>query len=254
MVTTIYDFISWPFYAAIQRPRKRLRASREDKASLVSREGGLTYRSAVPINYLHLELNQNNICTLEQAFTYALKKHGKNRCLGSREIINEEDETQPNGKVFKKLVMGDYIWKTYAEVDKLAACFSTGLELLGLKPRDRIAIFADTRAEWLIAAMAAFRINLTVVTLYATLGDEAVEHGLNQTEVKYVLTTHDLLPKFKSILKNVPNVKTMIYMEDPLHKTEVSGFKEGVLIHSFCDVIATGNRDKRRISLIKGIC
>jgi len=78
------------------------------------------------------------------------------------------------------------------------------------------------------------------VTLYATLGDEAVIHGINQTEVEYVVTSHDLLPKFKTILPHTPTVKQMIYMEDPLKKGDTTGFKEGVKIHSYCDILTLG--------------
>ena len=30
--------------------------------------------------------------------------------------MGEEDEVQPNGKMFKKLELGDYRWMTYEEV------------------------------------------------------------------------------------------------------------------------------------------
>ena len=36
-----------------------------------------------------------------------------------------------------------------------------------------------------------------VVTLYATLGEEAIIHGINESEVSFVITSADLLPKFK---------------------------------------------------------
>jgi long-chain acyl-CoA synthetase len=80
-----------------------------------------------------------------------------------------------------------------------------------------------------------------VVTLYATLGEDAVIHGLNETGCEYVLTSHELLPKFRhSILQNSPTVKHLIYMEDPLKTTDTSGFPPGVQVHSFCDIIALG--------------
>ena len=55
---------------------------------------------------------------------------------------------------------------------------------------------------------------LIQVTLYANLGDDAIVHGINQTEVTHVITTHDLLPKFKSVLQRTPSVKVMIFLED----------------------------------------
>ena len=42
-----------------------------------------------------------------------------------------------------------------------------------------------------------------VVTLYATLGDEAIIYGINETEVTHVITSGDLLPKFKVCVRVV---------------------------------------------------
>jgi len=35
------------------------------------------------------------------------------------------------------------------------------------------------------------------VTLYATLGDEAIVHGISETECSIVITSNELLPKFQ---------------------------------------------------------
>lgn len=80
-----------------------------------------------------------------------------------------------------------------------------------------------------------------VVTLYATLGEEAIAHGINETEVSIVITSHDLLPKFKNILQYTPRVKTLIYMEDQLAKTNTSGYKDDVEIISFKSVLQRGS-------------
>lgn len=81
-----------------------------------------------------------------------------------------------------------------------------------------------------------------MVTLYATLGDDGVVHGVNQTEVEMIVTSHELLPKFRNILKECPSVKHIVYMEDPLHKTDTSGFPSHVSIYSFCEVIEMGSK------------
>jgi Long-chain acyl-CoA synthetases (AMP-forming) len=79
-----------------------------------------------------------------------------------------------------------------------------------------------------------------VVTIYATLGEEAIAHGINETEVSVVITSHDLLPKFRNILSKTPKVQKLIYMEDQLAKTDVSGYKSGVDIIPFSEVLKTG--------------
>lgn len=127
--------------------------------------------------------------------------------------------------LFFQYKMGDYRWKSFNDIDKLASSFGRGLAELGMKPRNNIVIFAETRAEWMIAAHACFKQNFTVVTIYATLGDEAIAHGINETEVDTVITSHELLPKFKRLLDMVPEVKKIIYMEDQLKPTSTRGYK-----------------------------
>lgn len=81
---------------------------------------------------------------------------------------------------------------------------------------------------------------LVVVTLYATLGDDAIAHGINETEVTTVITSYDLMPKFQKILEHTPRVNTLIYMEDQLKELDTSGYKESVNIIKFSDVLANG--------------
>ena len=49
----------------------------------------------------------------------------------------------------------------------------------GLGPGCKAVVYAETKADWQVAAQACFRQSATVVTIYATLGEEGVSHGLN---------------------------------------------------------------------------
>lgn len=84
----------------------------------------------------------------------------------------------------------------------------------------------------------------SVVTIYATLGDEAIAHGINETDVTTVITTYDLLPKFKKILAKTPRVETIIFMEDQLKIADRSGYKEGIRIIGYKDVLQKGIASK----------
>ena len=94
--------------------------------------------------------------------------------------------------------------------------------------------------EWLVAAQASFRQSFPVVTIYTNLGEEAVVHGLVETGVELVITSHELLPRFKKILASGggDSVKTIVYMENPIHRTPTTGFREGVTLISFWDVVS----------------
>ena len=111
---------------------------------------------------------------------------------------------------------------SYEEADTLADSLGRGLRVLGLSPGDNVCLFADTRAEWMISAQvcseeeedvqrptlncvtpqACFKQSLSVVTLYTNLGEDAVRHGLLETEVETVVTSSELLPKFTKILSD----------------------------------------------------
>ena len=53
---------------------------------------------------------------MDQCFDFAVGLHSHKRMVGTRKVLREEEEVQPNGKVFLKWDMGDYSWKSYAEV------------------------------------------------------------------------------------------------------------------------------------------
>lgn len=51
--------------------------------------------------------------TLDKMFEYAAGRFPQRDCLGTREVLSEEDELQPNGKVFKKVRDTDlYLFQT----------------------------------------------------------------------------------------------------------------------------------------------
>ncbi|XP_071749792.1 long-chain-fatty-acid--CoA ligase 4 [Lepeophtheirus salmonis] len=84
---------------------------------------------------------------------------------------------------------------------------------LGIEPRSRIAILSESRQEWVVSMYAAFKNNYTLVTLYTNLGNDAVEEGLNETEVPLVIVSDEVLPKFKGILEACPLIKYVVVIE-----------------------------------------
>ena len=170
---------------------------------------------------------------------FAASTYKTKNALGTRQILSEEDEKQPDGKTFKKYRMGNYTWRTFDDMNTEASNFGKGLRQLGVNPRDRVVIFAETRAEWMVSAHGLFKQSCTVCTIYATLGEDGVAFGINETEVKYVITSHELLPKVRNILKDIPSVHTVIFFEDQLHKTDTTGFGD-VRVIAYKEVVRSG--------------
>lgn len=78
-----------------------------------------------------------------------------------------------------------------------------GFQILGLKARDKLIMYCDTKAEWMVTAMGCFKFNYSLVTIYTNLGEEGVIYGINQTQAHYVCTSQELLPKLIKVLDKV---------------------------------------------------
>ncbi|XP_074864152.1 long-chain-fatty-acid--CoA ligase 4 isoform X2 [Carettochelys insculpta] len=208
------------------------------KAKPISDNPGSPYRAVTHLESL-ATIDIPGADTLDKLFDHGVTKFGKKDCLGTREILSEENERQPNGKVFKKLILGNYRWLNYEEVNQRVSHFGRGLIAQGLKPKSTIAIFCETRAEWMIAAQACFKYNFPLITLYATLGEEAVIYGLNESGASYLITSVELLEtKLKTALSKIPCLKRIIYVDNKIiNKSE---YPEGLEIHSMHTVEELG--------------
>ena len=58
--------------------------------------------------------------------------------------------------MFKKLDLGNYQWLNYNQVHASTLSFGAGLRSLGIEPKSIIAIYAETRAEWMMSCLGAF--------------------------------------------------------------------------------------------------
>ena len=124
--------------------------------------------------------------------------------------------------MFKKLSLGNYKWSTYETVLKRVNNLSNGLLKMGLKSNDSIMLFAETRPEWIMSALACFRIKVTVVTLYSTLGIEALVYGIKQTNAEMLITSGEQLSKIQKILPKCPYLKHVIVISDKFNQKFVS--------------------------------
>ena len=90
-----------------------------------------------------------------------------------------------------------------------------------------------------------FKQSLSVVTLYTNLGEDAVKHGLVETGVETVITSSELLSKFVRILSSQDQedkVTRIIYFENPIRRTKTQGFRDGLQLISYWDVISLGKK------------
>ena len=81
----------------------------------------------------------------------------------------------------------DLRW-TYAELDRRTDAFAAGLLALGIKPGDRVGVWAPNCAEWTVAQFATARAGLILVSINPAYRTSELEHVLNKVGCAGLIT------------------------------------------------------------------
>ena len=125
--------------------------------------------------------NAMKIRNIYEMFTHSVGKFSSQRCLGIRHLL-EETKIEKGGKIEEKVILGNrYTWQTYQEVGDRVINISAGLsQISSLKSKEHVVMYADTCIEWFVTAMACFKNNYTIATLYTNLGSDGIRYLLKE--------------------------------------------------------------------------
>jgi len=154
---------------------------------------------------------------VEQAFN----KFGALQAMGMRTLISREMVPSPDGKKqFEKVKLSpQYEWLSYAQYgDRVQKLASSMVSTMGLAKGDRVLIFAETQLDWITCALACFRQGATIVTAYATLGQEGVSTSLNQSGASICVCDARLFGVVEAVASQCPGLKFVIPIATPLDK------------------------------------
>jgi len=167
-----------------------------------------------------------------------MKKYKDRPCLGRRLKVGVNEKGEP---IYEK----KYTYFSSIEVYHMCLNFSKNLhekrkELIHRDSYnniyfDLIGIFAKNCTEWVVADLGCQMDTITTATLYATLGPNAFKFICEQTQIKTVLVSPDLVKmlcefKKKFTLNNLTNailfdLTTNCDSEKVLQELEKAGFK-----------------------------
>ena len=174
---------------------------------------------------------------------------GNVRMMGYRKRISK-------GNFEKK-----YSWITYQYVFDICKNFAKGAAFLGLCPEFHskisgdfkfLGIYSKNRIEWIMAYLGSHANSVTVVTIYDTLGEKAMEFIFKQTELESILIEACSL---KNILKLVKEKKTnklknLIVVDSEDEPQLLEELKSlGISIYTFDEVVEKGKNEGKNIIL-----
>ena len=128
--------------------------------------------------------------TLTEMFTQLVKKYaGRGR------------------DVYRYKLEGRYVGVTYDELYDKIETFAYGLNSIGLKRGDKIAILSENRPEWPITDLASLIIGAIDVPIFPTLTPKQIEYILINGDVSFVVVSNSF--QLNKVLRIRDNVKTL---------------------------------------------
>ncbi|KAL7717177.1 Long-chain-fatty-acid--CoA ligase [Entamoeba marina] len=95
--------------------------------------------------------------------------------------------------------MSDYKYISDVEYYKYVHTIANGLAEAGFKKGDKIAFYCETRYEWMAMVLACSCRGIIVVTVYATLGTDAVNIALKETDVAGAFVSSETYSKLTEL-------------------------------------------------------
>src|SRR5690349_12995773 len=122
---------------------------------------------------------------------------------------------------------GKYTSISSRELAERVRQVALGLQELGLKRGDRVAILSENRPEWAIADYAALTSGLTDVPLYPTLPAEQLPYLLNDSgAVALFVSTPEQAAKIAQIRSEIPGVRHVIGFGDTARPGETTTLEQ----------------------------
>lgn len=183
----------------------------------------------------------NGITNLRDIFVKNSTQLAKKDFLGTRQKNKKEDGT---------VELGPYEWINYQNAFQQSEGLANFLIHHNLAPRNEfpdgnlrtVSLYAKNREEWVITDMACILTDITVVTLYDTLGKDSIEYILDQTHIKTIVLSSDKVKVILDLKKNgkIPNVSHIIYMDDLNGADEELAKDLGVTLVNFKEAVKEG--------------
>ena len=175
--------------------------------------------------------------------------------------LNNEEFLSYRKKINKDEIEKKFTWITYEEANDYIINFSRGLSVLNLCPEIKfdneppyrfLGIYSKNNKEWLFSLYGAARNSISIVTIYDTLGQKAIEYILEQTQLTTIVIEVKVLKRIYEIYKNnkISNVKNLIVIEKEDDEETAKILENcGLNIYSWEEVYEKGKNEGQNVIL-----
>jgi len=181
------------------------------------------------------------VTTSWENFALARGKFPKEPFLGHR-------QRRPDGSV------GDFVWQTFEEVGRRAEAFGAGLVHFGLCPetgdpelfgKGILGFYSKNRPEWVIAEQGCYSQSIVPVPSYDTLGPDSIAYVVNQTSMKTMLCSAEVIQNMLESKPQCQALQALIQMEPVSDELRGKAKAAGIDVYSFAEVEEAGAKNPK---------
>lgn len=216
-ITFLYDSISQPFFYFKDKVYKKqhdIDEVGESRQINPSDPSSPWRRINIDSNQREVEAKIDEFRTYDELMRNSFAKYADSHCYAARQVLEEKwIKRADSDKLVKQVKLSDYKWVTFRELDHQVECARRSFLLAGVRPGDKVMLYADTRPEWQISSQALIRLGAIVGTMYSTLGVDGIIHSVNEMGVSHIVTQRDKVSKLLVLKDKLPKLKKIIYFD-----------------------------------------
>jgi long-chain acyl-CoA synthetase len=132
---------------------------------------------------------------------------------------------------------------TYAELDGAITKFASGLEKLGVKKGDHIALLLGNSPHFVISLYGALRLGVTVIPVNPIYTADEISYILNNGDVKVVIALDLAIPLVEKMHTFLPKIEHFIFCETTPNssvESKIENLSGSSKMKSFTSVVASG--------------
>jgi long-chain acyl-CoA synthetase len=130
------------------------------------------------------------------------------------DVFDRSVKTFPDRELFGTKTNGEWRWGTYLEFGRSVDRFRAGLAELGFVRGDKLAIIANNRVEWAVAAYAAYGLGVAFVPMYEAQHVKEWEYILRDCEAKGVVVANpEIANKVAELRASLPSLTDVIVLD-----------------------------------------
>ncbi len=130
------------------------------------------------------------------------------------EIYRHSAKTFPERPLFGVKQGATWQWMTYREFSERVDAMRAALEQLGIGPGSRVAVIANNRVEWAVAAYATYGRGAAFVPMYEAQHDSDWIHILGDCQAELVFTANETIrDRIRGIQKQLPALANLVVFD-----------------------------------------